>query len=42
MAHALGRDESAEIQPNIHKLAEKIEGQCGLLFTNKKKQDVIE
>ncbi|XP_065205019.1 mRNA turnover protein 4 homolog [Planococcus citri] len=42
MAHALGRDESSEVQPNIHKLAEKIEGQCGLLFTNKKKEEVIE
>lgn len=42
MAHALGRTESQEIQINLHKLASKIEGQCGLLFTNRKKEEIIE
>jgi len=42
MAHALGRTESEEIQPNLHKFSSKINGQCGLLFTNKKKEEVVE
>lgn len=41
MAHALGRTESEEIQPNLNELASKISGQCGLLFTNRKKEEVI-
>lgn len=41
MAHALGRTESEEIQPNLHKLASKISGQCGLLFTNRKQEEVL-
>lgn len=42
MAYALGKSAQDEIQNNLHKLADKIEGQCGLLFTNKPVDDVIE
>jgi len=42
MAIALGRTEEEEMQPNIHKLAGMLHGQCGLLFTNKKKEEVLE
>ncbi|XP_059483826.1 mRNA turnover protein 4 homolog [Neocloeon triangulifer] len=42
MAIALGRTAEEESQPNIHHLANTIQGQCGILFTNKKKDEVIE
>ncbi|KAK6620491.1 hypothetical protein RUM44_006893 [Polyplax serrata] len=42
MALALGRTKESEQGDNVHKLANKIKGQCGLLFTNEKKEDVIE
>lgn len=41
MALALGRSETDEVQPNLHKLAACLHGQCGLLFTNKSKNEVI-
>lgn len=42
MAYALGKSAQEEIQINLHKLAMKIEGQCGLLFTNRPIDNVIE
>ncbi|XP_050443476.1 mRNA turnover protein 4 homolog [Adelges cooleyi] len=42
MAYALGKTAQDEIHSNLHKLAQKIEGQCGLLFTNKPVDKVIE
>lgn len=42
MSYALGKSAQEEIQNNLHKLALKIEGQCGLLFTNRSVDDVIE
>lgn len=42
MSYALGKSAQEEIQNNLHKLALKIEGQCGLLFTNKPVDEVIE
>ncbi|XP_071440700.1 mRNA turnover protein 4 homolog [Hetaerina americana] len=42
MAHGLGKNPSIEVQKNIHKLAKQLKGQCGLLFTNKPKDEVIE
>lgn len=42
MAYALGKSAQEEIHNNLHKLAMKIEGQCGLLFTNRPVDNVIE
>lgn len=42
MAIALGKSEAEEVLPNIHKLSSMLQGQCGLLFTNKKKEEVVE
>ncbi|XP_050548951.1 mRNA turnover protein 4 homolog [Daktulosphaira vitifoliae] len=41
MAYALGKTAQEEIHNNLHKLAQKIEGQCGLLFTNRPVHDVV-
>lgn len=39
---ALGRSESDEVRSNIHRLAERIKGQVGLLFTQLSKEEVSE
>lgn len=41
MAHALGRNPEEEHKANLHKLARRIEGDCGLLFTDSSKEEVI-
>jgi len=40
MAHALGRGPEDEHKDNLHLLSQRISGECGLLFTNKKKEEV--
>ena len=42
MAHALGKSEETEHRKNLHKISELLVGQCGLLFTNKEKEEVYE
>ncbi|KAI6209543.1 Ribosome assembly factor mrt4 [Aphelenchoides besseyi] len=42
MAIALGRTPDAEIADDLHKVSEALVGQCGLLFTNKKKSEIIQ
>ncbi|KAI9573628.1 ribosomal protein L10-domain-containing protein, partial [Boletus coccyginus] len=42
MAKALGNTPEEEHRPGLHKLAEKIKGQVGLLFTDSEPQEVIE
>ena len=42
MAHALGKTEETEHRKNLHKVSELLVGQCGLLFTNKDKEEVYE
>jgi mRNA turnover protein 4 len=42
MAIALGRTEAEEMQPKLHNIAVMLRGNCGLLFTNKKKEEVLE
>ncbi|KAG9315812.1 ribosomal protein L10-domain-containing protein [Chiua virens] len=42
MAKALGNTPEAEHRPGLHKLAEKIKGQVGLLFTDTDPEEVIE
>ncbi|XP_068707110.1 mRNA turnover protein 4 homolog [Montipora foliosa] len=41
MTIALGKDKEAEYKENLHKIANKIKGQCGLMFTNQAKEEVI-
>jgi len=42
MAHALGKTEETEHRKNLHRLSAHLVGQCGLLFTNKTKEEVYE
>lgn len=42
MALGLGKTTETEVQDNLHKLAKQLRGQCGLLFTNKTKEEVLE
>lgn len=41
MAIALGRTQESEVQKNLHKVAAHVVGECGLLFTNKSKDEVV-
>uniref|UniRef100_A0A8D8V7Z6 Ribosome assembly factor mrt4 n=1 Tax=Cacopsylla melanoneura TaxID=428564 RepID=A0A8D8V7Z6_9HEMI len=41
MAYALGKSKEDEIQKNIHLVSSALRGQCGLLFTNRSKEDVL-
>ncbi|KAK2704540.1 mRNA turnover protein 4 homolog [Artemia franciscana] len=40
MALALGRHSEDEVQENLHKVSKLLKGQCGLLFTNRSKEEV--
>lgn len=40
MQLGLGNSESTEVEKDLHKLAERITNQCGLLFTSRSKEDV--
>lgn len=42
VALALGRNKEEEIEDDLHHIAENLKGQCGILFTNKPKDEVIE
>ncbi len=42
MAMALGRSEEDEQGENLHKLAAALRGQCGLMFTNGDKQEILD
>ncbi|XP_054267950.1 mRNA turnover protein 4 homolog [Macrosteles quadrilineatus] len=42
MALALGRTEADEVQKNLHKISSHLVGQCGLLFTNRPKDNVVQ
>ncbi|GLG94953.1 hypothetical protein R5R35_011509 [Gryllus longicercus] len=42
MALGLGLTAETEVQDNLHKLAKQLTGQCGLLFTNKERDEVLE
>lgn len=42
MQIGLGRTEAEEVEPELHKVSRKLLGQCGLLFTEKSKEDVLE
>ncbi|XP_045608312.2 mRNA turnover protein 4 homolog [Procambarus clarkii] len=42
MALALGRTPEEEISDNLHKVSQKLIGQCGLLFTNSTKEEVLD
>jgi len=42
IAKALGKTEEEEYNENLHKVSFLLRGQCGLLFTNEKTEDVLE
>ncbi|PNF29629.1 mRNA turnover protein 4-like protein [Cryptotermes secundus] len=42
MALGLGKTKETEGQNKLHKLTKHLVGQCGLLFTNKKRDEVLE
>lgn len=42
MQLALGKSPDDEIETDLHKLSERLRGQCGLLFTNRDENDVLE
>lgn len=42
MQLGLGNSESEEVETELHKLSGRITGQCGLLFTDKAKEEVLE
>ncbi|XP_043256928.1 mRNA turnover protein 4 homolog [Colletes gigas] len=41
IALALGKSKENEISDGLHKLSEALKGQCGLLFTNRTKKEVL-
>lgn len=41
MAVALGRTQEDELRDGLHQLANSISGSCGLMFTNEKKEEVL-
>ncbi|XP_023325449.1 mRNA turnover protein 4 homolog [Eurytemora carolleeae] len=42
VAKALGKTEEEEYNENLHKVSTLLRGECGLLFTNEKTEDVLE
>ncbi|KAL1123210.1 hypothetical protein AAG570_002297, partial [Ranatra chinensis] len=42
MTLGLGRKKEDEIEENLHNLSAQLKGQCGLLFTNRKKEEVLD
>jgi len=42
VAKALGISEEEEYSDNLHKVSSMLRGECGLLFTNEKTEDVLE
>lgn len=42
MQLGLGKSDSDEAEPELHKLSVRLRGQCGLLFTEKSEEQVIE
>ncbi|CAL8089355.1 unnamed protein product [Orchesella dallaii] len=42
VALALGKDEKSEMLQDVHKLSERLQGECGLLFTSRKESEVME
>ncbi|KAL0263649.1 mRNA turnover and ribosome assembly protein [Diplodia seriata] len=42
MAKALGTDDASEHLPNLHKLAQRLEGNVGLFCTNREPTEIIE
>jgi len=41
MSIGLGRTVEDEYKDNLHKLSSRLYGQCGLLFTNQTKDEVL-
>jgi mRNA turnover protein 4 len=41
IAVALGRNKEDECKDNVHQIAKRLKGQCGVLFTDKPKDEVL-
>jgi mRNA turnover protein 4 len=41
-ARVLGKDEASALKPEFHKISQILEGECGLLFTNQSKEEIVE
>jgi len=41
VARVLGKDEESELKPEMHKISEMLQGECGLLFTNKDRDEIV-
>eukprot|EP01120_Amphizonella_sp_Union-15-10_P016490 TRINITY_DN872_c0_g1_i2.p1 TRINITY_DN872_c0_g1~~TRINITY_DN872_c0_g1_i2.p1 ORF type:complete len:221 (-),score=34.54 TRINITY_DN872_c0_g1_i2:53-715(-) len=42
MAVTLGKNETDSLKPDLYKISEHLKGESGLLFTNRKKEEVIQ
>nr|CAG4638673.1 EOG090X0BJA [Cyclestheria hislopi] len=42
IALALGKSKEDECKDNIHEISKRLKGQCGVLFTNRSKNEVLE
>ncbi|XP_034253958.1 mRNA turnover protein 4 homolog [Thrips palmi] len=42
MQLGFGRNKADELYPNLHKLSKRLVSQCGLLFTNKSKHEIVD
>ena len=40
IAVALGRSKEDECKENIHEISKRLKGQCGILFTDRPKEEV--
>ena len=41
IAIALGRTKESESRENLHEVSKRLKGQCGILFTDKPKEEVM-
>jgi mRNA turnover protein 4 len=41
IAIALGRSKESECRENLHEVSKRLKGQCGIVFTDKPKSEVI-
>jgi mRNA turnover protein 4 len=41
IAIALGRTKESESRENLHEVSKRLKGQCGIVFTDKPKSEVI-
>lgn len=42
MGFGLGQSKETEYKHNLHKISQRLRGECGLLFTNRSRDEVME